>query len=180
MLRSAIATIPGRSASGRPARSACPSTTQSFQRPAGIAWPPGVAEAGQPGARSPSCADPARQEETWPFATTQPEATARSMGIAAEISAILDAAAPEAIHVVYCDEAVADADADESGDAIRLSPHGGGGTAFRPVFDWIAGSDIRPVCAVYLTDIYGSEFGPAPDYQCCGSAPGRRPRRSGR
>ena len=83
---------------------------------------------------------------------------------AAEITAILDEAAPEAIHVVYCDEAVADTETYEPGDPIRLTPHGGGGTAFRPVFDWIAGSDIQPVCAVYLTDLYGSEFGPAPDY----------------
>jgi predicted metal-dependent peptidase len=65
---------------------------------------------------------------------------------------------------VYCDEAVAGTETYEPGDAIRLTPHGGGGTAFRPVFDWIAGSDIQPVCAVYLTDLYGSEFGPAPEY----------------
>ena len=37
-------------------------------------------------------------------------------------------------------------------------------TAFRPVFDWIARSDIQPVCAVYLTDLCGCDFGPAPDY----------------
>ena len=86
------------------------------------------------------------------------------VAFAAEITAILDEAAPEAIHVVYCDEAVAGTETYEPGDPIRLTPHGGGGTAFRPVFDWIAGSDIQPVCAVYLTDLYGSEFGPAPDY----------------
>ena len=83
---------------------------------------------------------------------------------AAEITAILDEAAPEAIHIVYCDEAVAGTETYEPGDPIRLTPHGGGGTAFRPVFDWIARSDIQPVCAVYLTDLYGSEFGPAPNY----------------
>jgi predicted metal-dependent peptidase len=86
------------------------------------------------------------------------------MGISAEISAILDAAAPEVIHVVYCGEAVAGAETYEPRDAIYLTPHGGDGTAFLPVFDWIAGSDIQPVCVVYLTDLYGSEFGPAPEY----------------
>ncbi len=82
----------------------------------------------------------------------------------AAFAAIPDEAAPEAIHVVYCDEAVAGTGTCEPGNPIRLTPHGGGGTAFRPVFDWIAGSDIQPVCAVYLTDLYGSEFGPAPEY----------------
>ena len=45
-----------------------------------------------------------------------------------------------------------------------VAPHGGGGTAFRPVFNWIVGSDIQPICAVYLTDLYGSDFGPVLEY----------------
>jgi predicted metal-dependent peptidase len=83
---------------------------------------------------------------------------------AAEITAMLDEAAPEAIHVVYCDAAVAGTETYQPGDVISLTPRGGGGTAFRPVFDWIAGSDLQPVCAVYLTDLDGDDFGPAPDY----------------
>ena len=82
----------------------------------------------------------------------------------AEITAILDEAAPEAVHVVYCDAEVRATESFEPGDAIDLSPQGGGGTAFRPVFDWIARSDIQPVCAIYLTDLDGDDFGPAPDY----------------
>ena len=82
----------------------------------------------------------------------------------AEITAILDDAAPEAIHVVYCDAVVKGSESFEPGDMIRLSPRGGGGTAFRPVFDWVARSDIQPVCAIYLTDLDGDDFGPAPDY----------------
>ena len=83
---------------------------------------------------------------------------------AAEIAAVLEDAAPEAVHVVYCDDAVAATEDFEPGDLVRLTPHGGGGTAFRPVFDWVAESDIRPVCAVYLTDLCGDDFGPEPDY----------------
>jgi predicted metal-dependent peptidase len=82
----------------------------------------------------------------------------------AETAAILDEAAPEAVHVVYCDAEVRATDRFEPGDSIRLIPHGGGGTAFRPVFDWIEQSDIQPVCAVYLTDLDGVDFGPPPDY----------------
>ena len=88
----------------------------------------------------------------------------RSPPSAAEITAILDEAAPEAVHVVYCDAEVRATESFEPGDAIDLSPQGGGGTAFRPVFDWIARSDIQPVCAIYLTDLDGDDFGPAPDY----------------
>jgi predicted metal-dependent peptidase len=82
----------------------------------------------------------------------------------AEITAIMEDAAPEAIHVVYCDDEVAGTETYEPGDTIQLTPHGGGGTAFKPVFDWISRSDIQPVCVVYLTDLCGSEFGPPPDY----------------
>ncbi|MGD0109761.1 MAG: VWA-like domain-containing protein [Rhodopila sp.] len=83
---------------------------------------------------------------------------------AAEITAILDEAAPAAIHVVYCDHAIAGTETYEPGDVIDLTPHGGGGTAFRPVFEWIARSGIQPVSAVYLTDLCGWDFGPEPDY----------------
>jgi predicted metal-dependent peptidase len=82
----------------------------------------------------------------------------------AEITAIMDEAAPEAIHVVYCDDAIAGTETYQPGDVIDLTPRGGGGTAFRPVFDWIARSDIQPACAIYLTDLDGDDFGPAPDY----------------
>jgi predicted metal-dependent peptidase len=83
---------------------------------------------------------------------------------AAEITALLDEAAPEAIHVVYCDDAIAGTETYQASDVIDLTPRGGGGTAFRPVFDWIADADVQPVCAIYLTDLDGDDFGPAPDY----------------
>ena len=83
---------------------------------------------------------------------------------AAEITALLDEAAPEAIHVVYCDDAIAGTETYQASDVIELTPRGGGGTAFRPVFDWIAEADVQPVCAIYLTDLDGDDFGPAPDY----------------
>jgi predicted metal-dependent peptidase len=83
---------------------------------------------------------------------------------AAEITALLDEAAPEAIHVVYCDDAIAGTETYQAGDIIDLTPRGGGGTAFRPVFDWITRSEVQPVCAIYLTDLDGDDFGSTPDY----------------
>jgi predicted metal-dependent peptidase len=90
------------------------------------------------------------------------DATLAAFG--AEVTAILDEAAPEAIHVVYCDAAVRATDRFEPGDAIHLTPRGGGGTAFRPMFDWVDQTDVQPVCAIYLTDLDGNDFGAAPGY----------------
>jgi predicted metal-dependent peptidase len=93
---------------------------------------------------------------------------------AAEITAILDEAAPEAVHVVYCDDAIASTETYQAGDVIDLTPRGGGGTAFRPVFDWIAHADVQPVCAICLTDLDGDDLGRHPTIRCCGSVQ-RRP-----
>ena len=83
---------------------------------------------------------------------------------AAEITAILDEAAPEAVHVVYCDDAVAGTETYEPGDMIRLTPHGGGGTAFRPVFDWIA-AVRHPAGLRHLSHRpLRQDFGPEPEY----------------
>lgn len=51
----------------------------------------------------------------------------------------------------------------EAGDTIE--PHGGGGTDFRPGFDWIADQDTNPAAVVYFTDGYCNSFPQhAPDY----------------
>ena len=91
----------------------------------------------------------------------------------AEIAGILEDAAPECVHVIYCDHAVAGSQLFEPGDPVALKALGGGGTAFKPVFDWIAEHDIQPACAVYLTDLHGSAFGPAPDYPVLWVSTGR-------
>lgn len=83
---------------------------------------------------------------------------------AAEIGAILDEAQPETVHVVTCDAAVTATETFAPGDTIDLRPLGGGGTAFRPVFEWVAQAELDPVCAVYLTDLDGADFGPPPPY----------------
>ena len=51
---------------------------------------------------------------------------------AAEVSAVMDECAPEKIHVIYSDAAVQKVEEYEIGDAIKLSPKGGGGTRFEP------------------------------------------------
>jgi predicted metal-dependent peptidase len=83
---------------------------------------------------------------------------------AGEISAISEEAQPEAIHVVYCDAAVQSTREFTASEPVRLEPKGGGGTDFRPAFEWVAKKDIAPVCLIYLTDLCCDSFPEAPEY----------------
>ena len=81
-----------------------------------------------------------------------------------EIAAISDEMQPEVIYVVYCDAAVQATQAFGAGDPIQLEPKGGGGTDFRPVFQWVEANDIQPQCLVYLTDLCCRSYPEVPDY----------------
>jgi len=94
----------------------------------------------------------------------------------AEVGGILEDVVPRRLIVIHCDAAVHKV---EEVDALRdlelLKPHGGGGTAFEPVFNWIEEELENEVDAlVYLTDGYGSFPRRAPNYpvlwgDCTGS-----------
>jgi predicted metal-dependent peptidase len=83
---------------------------------------------------------------------------------AAEISKVKDDCCPTLIHVVYFDSEVSHHETYTPDDALDIKPHGGGGTAFSPVFRYAEEHDINPVACVFLTDLYCSDFGAAPDY----------------
>jgi predicted metal-dependent peptidase len=83
---------------------------------------------------------------------------------AAEISAISDQAKPEAIHVVYCDAAVQSVQEFGSSEPVRLEPKGGGGTDFRPAFEWVEINGITPACLIYLTDLCCDSYPEPPQY----------------
>jgi len=83
---------------------------------------------------------------------------------AGEISAISEEAQPEAIHVVYCDAAVQSTQEFRASEPVRLEPKGGGGTDFRPPFEWVAENDVAPVCLIYLTDLCCDSFPDTPAY----------------
>lgn len=59
------------------------------------------------------------------------------------------------LRVMYCDAAVNHVDEFEQHDHLEISPHGGGGTDFRPPFKHLAEQDVTPTAFVYLTDGYG-------------------------
>lgn len=70
------------------------------------------------------------------------------------------------IHVIYCDTRVQGVQTFEHQDLpLKLNPQGGGGTNFRPVFDWVAEQNLEPCCLAYLTDLQCSRFPQsAPEY----------------
>lgn len=83
---------------------------------------------------------------------------------AAEIRAIHEQMRPEKLHVVYFDTEVLHHDEFDPDDDVSITPHGGGGTMFSPMFKYMAEQDAALTCAVVLTDLQCSDFGPAPDY----------------
>jgi len=76
----------------------------------------------------------------------------------AHINRIIEGCKPEKVHVVYCDYQVNNSETFEPDDyPVKLKPHGGGGTRFQPVFDWVSKNGIDPDVVVYLTDGHGDQ-----------------------
>jgi predicted metal-dependent peptidase len=83
---------------------------------------------------------------------------------AGEINAIKEDGNPTKIHVVYFDSEVSHYESYGRDDALDIKAHGGGGTAFSPVFQYFAEHDIEPVACVFLTDLCCDDFGDMPNY----------------
>jgi predicted metal-dependent peptidase len=83
---------------------------------------------------------------------------------AAEILSAKEDGNPTKIHVVYFDSEVSHYECYGKDDDLDIKPHGGGGTAFSPVFEYFAEHDINPVACVFLTDLCCNDFGEQPDY----------------
>jgi len=83
---------------------------------------------------------------------------------AAEFKAIWEGMSPAKAHVIYFDSEVCHYDKFERGDDAIIAAHGGGGTAFSPVFRYMEQHQINPVATVFLTDLYCDDFGPAPEH----------------
>lgn len=82
-----------------------------------------------------------------------------------ELRGILEDVRPNKVHLVWCDAKVHHVDElDSATDLGGLKPHGGGGTAFEPVFSWISDNNVRPDALVYLTDGMGSFPKDVPQY----------------
>lgn len=75
--------------------------------------------------------------------------------VAAEIQGIVDDTSPDWVEVVYCDTNVKSTERFQKGETLRLHPKGGGGTRFKPVFDYVEKLGERIAALVYLTDMEG-------------------------
>lgn len=82
----------------------------------------------------------------------------------AEIAAIHADLQPSKVHVVYFDASVSHYEVYEPDDVLNIRPHGGGGTAFSPIFAYADEHGLEPCACVVLTDGYCSDYGPPPAY----------------
>lgn len=71
---------------------------------------------------------------------------------------------PRELHVMYFDTKVSHTDSFTRDDTFHMEGHGGGGTAFSPIFAEIADLGIEPVACIVLTDLCCNDFGPEPEY----------------
>lgn len=83
---------------------------------------------------------------------------------AGELTYVFEHFRPSKLHVVYFDSSVSHSEVYQPGDTLDIRPHGGGGTAFSPVFRFVTEQNIEPTACIFLTDLYCSDFGPEPDY----------------
>ena len=83
---------------------------------------------------------------------------------AAELSAILETCA-QTVHLLYCDSRVARVETLNRQDLpLSLTAQGGGGTDFRPAFDWVKDQGLSPLCMIYLTDLACNRYPQSPGY----------------
>lgn len=76
--------------------------------------------------------------------------------IAVEINALFEDCRPDWVDAIYCDAAVkGEPERFQQGDLIELHAKGGGGTAFKPVFDWMEQQDEPYGAVIYFTDLWG-------------------------
>jgi len=76
----------------------------------------------------------------------------------AHINRIMETCLPEKVTVIYCDYdigGIQEYTPDEL--PITLEPVGGGGTSFKPVFDWLDSYAGEVECLVYFTDGWGDQ-----------------------
>jgi predicted metal-dependent peptidase len=81
---------------------------------------------------------------------------------AAEINGAYQEGAVDKITVIYADAKVQAIEEFENGDEMKLTPIGGGGTAFSDTFRVITEQYPDARFVVYLTDMYVSDFGREP------------------
>ena len=83
----------------------------------------------------------------------------RELGMfTSHINRILETCRPEKVSVVYCDWEIGGTEEFTPDDfPIKLNPVGGGGTSFKPVFEWLSSYAGDVDVLVYFTDGWGDQ-----------------------
>ena len=82
----------------------------------------------------------------------------------AELKHLIESTEAET-YVIHCDNKINKVEHFEDGYfPEKLDPVGGGGTDFRPVFNWIEEEAIDPACLIYFTDCEGTYPDEEPPY----------------
>ena len=81
----------------------------------------------------------------------------RQLGqFAGEVNALIEEHRPEKVHLLYFDTLIHRHDVYLCSETVTLTPVGGGGTDFAPVFEHIEQQGLAPQALVLLTDLYGA------------------------
>ncbi|WP_316172130.1 MULTISPECIES: DUF2201 family putative metallopeptidase [unclassified Bradyrhizobium] len=89
-----------------------------------------------------------------------------------ECQSILDEGGVDEVTVLFVDTRVNRVDRYNKGDQIDFTVRGRGGTAFSPAFAWLDENAPEIACAIYLTDLDCTDFGPEPLYHVLWAAYG--------
>jgi predicted metal-dependent peptidase len=82
-----------------------------------------------------------------------------------EAQAVLDELKPERLHLLSVSHVVADNVTLQEGDAVPNKLKGGGGTAFKPAFDWVRDNVDDMDVMVYLTDGWSCDLTSLPQVE---------------
>jgi len=82
-----------------------------------------------------------------------------------EAQAVLDELKPERLHLLSVSHVVADIATLQDGDAVPHKLKGGGGTAFKPAFDWVRDNVDDMDVMVYLTDGWSCDLQTLPQVE---------------
>jgi predicted metal-dependent peptidase len=93
----------------------------------------------------------------------------------AEVRSILSGQQPRVVHVLYFDAEVQKVETYTGGRPVTLAPVGGGGTDFRPCFNWLEEHGIIPQTLVFLTDLWGTFPDIVPPYPVIWASTDSRP-----
>jgi len=81
-----------------------------------------------------------------------------------EVRTVFEDFKPRELHVIYFDSSVSHCDKFEPDDEFHMEGHGGGGTAFSPIFEKVEELGVEAEACIILTDLCCHDFGDEPEY----------------